>query len=270
MTGALIHAAWAANEWGYANAKFKIFGLRSNGDVSQYIHQKPEPGAWHNASGKKMPKLSSPNFKEILVTMRGSFYGIKANGDLYRGSLKNKRYTTVDRQGFKKIGSGWGNFKTVIVRALSSYHIFYAIKNNGDLVWYRYKPKTNNWVGPKKIGNGWGSMVDISADKTVYGNRKNTTLLMALTKNGEFKIYEHKTPKTGSASWGKIKTIATGWNHYSDIFGGASGVLYTRKWSGELYVHKYDPRYPFNKSKWQNAVKVGKGWQSFKDVELTQ
>ncbi len=58
----------------------------------------------------------------------------------------------------------------------------YAIKNNGDLLWYRKDTGESPWQGPKKVGNGWNFKDVIPAGgNSVY----------ALTNDGRLLWYQH-------------------------------------------------------------------------------
>jgi len=58
----------------------------------------------------------------------------------------------------------------------------YAIKNDGDMMWYRKDTGASPWQGPKKVGNGW-----IFKDVIPAGGNS----FYALTEDGKLIWYRH-------------------------------------------------------------------------------
>jgi Tachylectin/Trypsin len=133
----------------------------------------------------------------------------------------------------------------------------YAIKNDGDMLWYRKDTGESPWQGPKKVGNGWNFTDVIPAG----GNS-----IYALTQDGKLLWYRHDGFNDGSRNWPPSVEVGHGWV-FTKIFSGGEGIVYAIKEDGELLWYKHggyaDGGGP---QTWIGPKSVGAGWNTFKDV----
>lgn len=133
----------------------------------------------------------------------------------------------------------------------------YAIKNDGDMLWYRKDTGESPWQGPKKVGNGWNFKDVIPAG----GNG-----IYALTNEGKLVWYRHDGFNVGSRNWPAPVEVGQGWN-FTKIFSGGEGIVYAIKEDGDLLWYRHggyaDGGGP---ATWVGPKSVGAQWNGFKDV----
>lgn len=133
----------------------------------------------------------------------------------------------------------------------------YAIKNDGDLLWYRKDTGESQWQGPKKVGNGWNFKDVISAG----GNS-----IYALTADGKLIWYRHDGFNDGSRNWPAPVEVGHGWN-FTKIFSGGEGIVYAIKEDGELLWYRHNGYADGGGvATWVGPKSVGAQWNGFKDV----
>ncbi|MEO8349993.1 MAG: tachylectin-related carbohydrate-binding protein [Acidobacteriota bacterium] len=135
----------------------------------------------------------------------------------------------------------------------------YAIKNDGDLLWYRKDTGAAAWQGPKKVGNGWSGFRDVIP---AGGNS-----LYALTEDGFLKWYQHEGFNDGSFTWKGPTEVGNGWR-FAKIFSGGEGVIYAIKEDGTLMWYRH-AGYTDGVRSWAGPNVVGSGWGAFKEVFST-
>ena len=133
----------------------------------------------------------------------------------------------------------------------------YAIKNDGDMLWYRKDSGESPWQGPKKVGNGWNFKDVIPAGgSSIY----------ALTEDGKLLWYRHDGFNDGSVNWQGPVSIGRGWT-FTKIFSGGEGIVYAVQADGSLLWYRHngyaDGGGP---NTWIGPKAVGSGWQDFKDI----
>ena len=134
----------------------------------------------------------------------------------------------------------------------------YAIKADGDLVWYRKDSGSAPWQGPKKVGNGWGGFKDVIP---AGGNG-----MYALTADGHLKWYRHDGFNEGSFNWQGPVDVGRGWS-FSKIFSGGDGIVYAIKDDGSLVWYRHGGYADGGgMNTWTGPKTVGTGWNGFKDV----
>ena len=134
----------------------------------------------------------------------------------------------------------------------------YAIKNDGDMLWYRKDTGESSWQGPKKVGNGWNFKDVIPAGGNSF---------YALTNEGKLIWYRHDGFNDGSSrNWPAPKEVGHGWN-FAKIFSGGDGIIYAIKEDGDLLWYKHggfaDGGGP---ETWVGPKSLGTEWNKFKDV----
>ena len=134
----------------------------------------------------------------------------------------------------------------------------YAIKNNGDLLWYRKDSSASAWQGPKKVGNGWENFTAV-----IPAGGPN---FYALTAAGILRWYRHDGFNDGSPTWKGPRDVGRGWR-FSKIFSGGDGIVYAIRSDGALIWYRHDGfAYGGGIETWQAPKVVGSGWGDFIDV----
>jgi hypothetical protein len=92
----------------------------------------------------------------------------------------------------------------------------YAIKNDGDLLWYRKDSGESPWQGPRRAGSGWNDFKDVipAGGNSVY----------ALTDDGNLFWYQHNGFNDGARDWKARVNVGHGWR-FSKIFSGGEGII---------------------------------------------
>jgi hypothetical protein len=95
--------------------------------------------------------------------------------------------------------------------------IIYAIRPDGELLWYRHEGRDDGsaeWtedVG-RAVGTGWGDFQQVfpGGDGVIYAIRNDGGLLW----------YRHEGRDDGSAEWteGTGRSIGTGWGDFQQVF----------------------------------------------------
>ena len=93
----------------------------------------------------------------------------------------------------------------------------YAIRPNGDLMWYRKDSNAAAWQGPKRVGTGWNMFKEVIP---AGGNR-----FYALTQDNRLLWYQHEGFNDGSNSWKGPIEVARDWS-FVRLFGGGDGIVY--------------------------------------------
>jgi hypothetical protein len=134
----------------------------------------------------------------------------------------------------------------------------YAIKNDGDMLWYRKDTGESPWQGPKKVGNGWNFKDVVPAGGNSF---------YALTGEGKLIWYRHDGFNDGSArNWPAPVEVGHGWN-FKKIFSGGEGILYAIKEDGELLWYRHGGYADGGGiATWVGPKSVGAQWNGFKDV----
>lgn len=134
----------------------------------------------------------------------------------------------------------------------------YAIKNNGDLLWYRKDSGESPWQGPKTVGSGWNYYKDVIP---AGGNS-----FYALADDGNLYWSQHNGFNGGGRDWKGRVNVGHGWN-FTKIFSGGEGIIYAIKDDGTLLWYRHggyaDGGGP---ETWSGPKVIGSGWGQFKDV----
>lgn len=136
----------------------------------------------------------------------------------------------------------------------------YAIKNDGELVWYRKDTGTSQWQGPKTVGNGWDFKDVIPAGGNSF---------YALTEDGKLFWYQHTGFNDGTRVWKARVEVGHGWS-FSSIFSGGEGIIYAITNEGKLLWYKHNGYQTgagaTAPGAWENPKEVGHGWNGFEQV----
>ncbi|TWP48656.1 hypothetical protein FKR81_27415 [Lentzea tibetensis] len=102
-------------------------------------------------------------YNAIIACSRGVVFARTPAGALWRYYIDF--WTSPNLPSWKKptaavVATGWTGLKNF---SSAGGETIYAVKSNGDLVWYSYNPVTKKLSAAKVIGNGWGGDVDVVA-----------------------------------------------------------------------------------------------------------
>ncbi len=135
----------------------------------------------------------------------------------------------------------------------------YAVKNDGDLMWYRKDSGSAPWQGPKKVGNGWA---DGYQDVIPAGGNS----IYALTDAGILRWYRHDGFNNGSFTWKGGVDVGHGWT-FKKIFSGGDGIVYAIKDDGTLLWYRHHGYTDGGGVQtWSGPRVVGSDWATVKDV----
>ena len=135
----------------------------------------------------------------------------------------------------------------------------YAVKNDGDLMWYRKDSGSAPWQGPKKVGNGWAKGYQ---DVIPAGGNS----IYALTDAGILRWYRHDGFNNGAFTWKGGVDVGHGWN-FRKIFSGGDGIIYAIKDDGTLLWYRHNGYADGGGvHTWSGPKVVGSDWASVKDV----
>jgi hypothetical protein len=136
--------------------------------------------------------------------------------------------------------------------------IIYALKDNGDLLWYRHDGRGDGsfvWASDsgRRVGNGWDvKQVFSGGDGVIY----------ALKDNGDLLWYRHDGRGDGRFVWapGAGRRVGNGWD-VKQAFSGGSGIIYALMDNGDLLWNRHDGRGD-GSFVWASDTgrKVGSGW----------
>lgn len=220
-----------------------IYVERNNGNLDWFLHEGYETGKaeWKGAITVGTGWTSATN---LIPMGDGVIYTILPNGDL----RWNKHNAYKNGQGGY---GGWVQPGVDVMPGIKKYKkvfgggngVFYAITNDGKLIWLRHvaylKPiaavgKGNGavhaaqvlawartWKGPVEIGSaGWGDFTKIFST----GNGH----IYAVTPEGNLNFYDFTGWQTGEIKWGvgdayPNPQISQGWKDYLFVFGAMPG-----------------------------------------------
>ncbi len=134
----------------------------------------------------------------------------------------------------------------------------YAIKNDGELLWYRKDTGASPWQGPRSVGSDWANFKDVipAGGNSVY----------AMTDDGNLFWYQHNGFNDGARDWKERVNVGHGWR-FSKIFSGGEGIVYAIKEDGELLWYRHNGYADGGGPEtWVGPKSVGAQWNGFKDV----
>ena len=95
--------------------------------------------------------------------------------------------------------------------------IIYAIRPDGELLWYRHEGRDDGsaeWTADvgRSVGTGWGDFLQVFSG----GNG----VIYAIRPNGELLWYRHEGRDDGSPEWteGTGRSVGTGWGDFLQVF----------------------------------------------------
>jgi tachylectin len=279
-----------------------IYAIKDNGDLLWYRHEGRDKGAdrWAPGSGKRVG--NGWNFKQVFSGGGGVIYAIQnttldaSTGRRSGGHLAWYRHDDWLTGGPawtapKSVANHWDEFKQVFYGGSSWAGggpdaklrrvgvIIYAIKDNGDLLWYRHDgcdDGADRWApgSGKRVGNGWNFKQVFSGDDGVIYAIQNTTLDASTGRRsgGHLAWYRHGDWLTGGPAWTAPKSVGNHWDEFRQVFYGGDGVIYAlqnttldgttgRRLGGHLLWYRHEGDYD-GTDRWApgSGQTVDKGW----------
>jgi len=139
----------------------------------------------------------------------------------------------------------------------------YAIRPNGEMVYYRYAGVADGsvkWaVEQKVIGSGWQGLEHVLAG--------DNGAIYAIRPDGQMLFYRYAGMADGSFKWAvEQKVIGSGWQGFKHVLAGDNGAIYAIRPDGQMLFYRYAGMAD-GSFKWAVEQKViGSGWQGFEHV----
>ncbi len=216
-----------------------VMAVHPNGNLHWYSYsgngESDETGTlgWHPNSGNVIGN-GWQNFLQIFVspqegqssTSRIQIFAVAQNGDLYWYSYSgNGEWDPSGVLGWhlnsgNRVGNGWQNMKHIH----GSGNVFFAVPENGDLLWYSYSGHGEDDVSGtlgwhpnsgNPVGNGWQNMKHIFGGVTEFGDWSH--VVYAVAQNGDLFWYRYsgqgESDITGFQGWepNSGNRIGTNW-----------------------------------------------------------
>ena len=190
----------------------------------------------------------------VSCSPSASFYSVNSSGALTLNKLNSPAGGTSWAPS-AQIGSGWGLYGRLLAGPEGR---LYGIKSDG-VYRYRYTGSGFENVGgqiTKRIREGWGSYANAQwRDKITVDERGDFYLI-----DGKGRLLWSRYDEATSKWVVDGKTIATGWDKYTQLVAGTVGTLYARDGNGLLIRHRYDSA----SERWiEQNRQVGNGWTAF-------
>ena len=264
-----------------------IYAIKTTGELLWYkdLDQHGTNGkcgerGWDPNSGKQIYS-GFEDVKQLILADNGILYALMNTGKLifFRDGYQNGRNGDDGSHGWVRgsgspIGCGW-DIKQIVAGANG---IIYALKNTGELLWYKdeYQNGDNGLCGEHGWARNSGSQIGCGWDfKQIFSGGNG--VIYAIKNSGELiwykDLYQNGTNgKCGERGWdtNSGKQIGCGWGGFKTIFSGNNGVIFTIKNTGELLWYR-DLIKNGNNGKcgdrgWDpnSGNQVGCGWLNFK------
>lgn len=223
-----------------------------------------------NLSNYKQIGQGWQKFSKVFSGGGGILYAIQPTGELfwYKDKFGNGANAPNGGTGWEvnsgnQIGFDWQKFSQVIG---GEDGVIYAIKPNGELLWYRdeFRNGTNapsghtGWAANsgKQIGTGWNVFTQV-----VYGG---DGMLYGVTHDGNLHWYRDifgngSNAANGSSGWAANSgsQISQGWQYFTHVFGAPASIIYASRVveeCGQLW------RYQDTLRNGTNGADGGSGW----------
>jgi hypothetical protein len=237
-TGNLIGRGFGGMRQVFGCGDGVIMAIHPNGNLHWYAYdgngESDVTGSlgWHPNSGHVIGN-GWQNFRYVFVApqagpsvSRLKIFAVAENGDLHWYSYSgNGEHDPSGSLGWhpnsgNRVGNGWQDFRHVH----GSSNVFFAVQENGNLLWYSYSgqgegdPSGSLEWHPNSgnpVGRGWQNMKHIFGGVTDLGGFGH--VIMAVDQNGDLFWYRYtgqgESDVTGSAGWDPRSgnPIGSGW-----------------------------------------------------------
>lgn len=261
-------AAWSSDGSESLAQNFGVlFALRDDGRLSYFSYAgPPNLSNFLNGGSEKAISGGWHLYKQIFSGGPGVLFALRGDGRLsyysYTGLPNLNNFQNGGRE--KLISGGWKVYSRIFSGGPG---ILFALKPNGELSYYHYigLPNLSNFTNQgteKVISGGWNAYTVIFSG--------GPGVLFTKKFNGELSYYSYTgLPNLNNfQNGGREKIISGGWNVYARVFsGGGPGILFAKKWSGQLSYFSY-AGLP-NLNNFQNDGKekvISDGWNVYHDI----
>lgn len=151
--------------------------------------------------------------------------------------------------------TGNESYTGLVPKILRQKPIIYAVRRNGQLLWYRHDGAwdgTRSWANggvPKPVGNGW-----VEGFQRVFSGCNG--IIYLIKDDGRLFWYEHKGYQDGSNNWEQPQEVGSGWNNFSNVFSIGEGVIYAIDNAGFVWWYKHKG-YQDGTPAWEQRKKLG-------------
>ena len=139
---------------------------------------------------------------------------------------------------------------------------FYAVQNNGDVIWQDLDVAAGKWLGPKKVRGGWAQYRSLISEGV---DAEGSTIFLGVKPDGALDWYHHFQAATGTTQWQGAIPVGNGWQQFTKVFSGADGIVYAIRPDGELDWYRNAGTASGTKQ-WTGPIKIGDGWNQFTRV----
>lgn len=238
-----------------------IYAVKDNGDLVYYKDLARNGVAqWSNNGVARTIDTGWDKYIDVFPGGDGVLYAITPAGDLvfFKDLARDGTRRWSSGSG-KVIGSGWQSFLHVIS---GGGGVLFAIGYNGDLMYYKdlARDGTARWENggtPALWDKGWHHF------RSVFSGGNG--VLYAIEPNGELWIFkDHITTKDPARKWqfAISARIGTGWQTFSTVSSGGSGIMYAITPSGQLmFYHDLAQNGTYNWLHGGQGKQIGSGWE---------
>ena len=216
------------------------------------------------------------NFSEVFPGPHGVIYAIDGDGNLQWYQYRGRTGGTDRWRGPKLVGNGW-NVRHVgpssddflgafcdtqnndnALSLSSSKAIIYAVRANGELLWYRHDGAVDGsktWANGGRldpVGSGW-----VAGYRRVFSGCDGVIYLIG--DDGTLYWYKHTGYLEGNGNWEARRQVGTGWHTFLNVFSIGEGIIYAIDTDGTLWWYKHNG-YKTGASDWAPRRNVGNGW----------
>ena len=225
-----------------------LYAVKSTGELL-WIHYDSAGG------GLRWTQIDSGGWDEFIHLIAGDdgiLYAVRPNGDLlwYQDTRRDGSNGADGSRGWhprsgSKIGAGWNQFVHILPGGNGK---LYAIKPNGDLLWYQ--DRLRNGTNAPDGSTGWalrsGNKIatDWNRFRHVFGGRNGT--IYAIWPDGGLRFFKDMFGD-GSNNWRTWTgwnphpgvEISRGWDQFTHAVSGGSGIIYGFQVTNQTYLVRY-------------------------------
>ncbi len=225
-TGNRIGIGWNDTVKLIAGGDGTLYRIKSNGELLWYRDLVTDGNvAWSGDSGARVIGWGWNGFTHVFSGGGGNLYAVKPNGDViwYKHGATGRMTGTADWEAGwgEQIDTGWDDVKFAFTCQDEN---LYAVRENGELLWYRREAQdmTQRWkrYSGRVIGTGWQNFSHVWC-----GGKGN---VYAVTATGDLRHYRDIKQNGDANPWSSDSgaTIGNGWKDMQPCFSGALVVTH--------------------------------------------
>jgi hypothetical protein len=290
----------------------RLYAVKPTGELLMYRHvigvdkNPPQPSTQPLPCSWKLGNmcLATTAIQRAAVTMVSSTQPNPGNRMLtssaHLGAVRQAEPKVIHKlEGPFIVGSAWQQFRQVIPAGTGDFTVqtpqgavpsggtaFYAVANDGSLLWYRQDGIPNDkapggysyqWKGPMKVATGFGAYKQIfsGGDGVIYAIGADGSLNQYRFSNFR-DVNPSVSPVAPTRGGNPVSMgvapqyqgpnrIATGWGNYAQVFSGGQGIIYAITQDGRLLWFK-DLGAQGGLWRFNGPKQVGSGWVNMKRV----